>query len=191
MAEGKRKSGRLQLSLIAAVFFGPLFFAAWLYFQGDLIQPAGRTNHGALFEPIINLRDKLPDSTLHAHNREHWLLLYSDDQTCGDGCRDALYVLRQSRLMLGKEMERVTRVFLHADTLPNTVFLADVHKGLVTLADSRLVQLLTDLKPGELPAGGYYLIDPLGNLVMYFPPAINPRNMVDDMKHLLKLSRIG
>jgi hypothetical protein len=184
-------SGRLQLSLIAAVFFGPLLFAAWLYFQGDLIQPSSRSNHGALLEPIISLADELPDSPLHTHNSERWLLLYKHTDACDQSCRDALLTLRQSRLMLGKEMDRVTRVFLHGDTPPDTVFLADEHSGLITLSDSDLDTLLTMKKPAELPEGGYYLIDPLGNLVMYFRPDINPRDMVDDIKHLLRLSRIG
>jgi hypothetical protein len=39
--------------------------------------------------------------------------------------------------------------------------------------------------------GGIYLIDPLANLVMYFPPDLGPRELVDDVKHLLRLSRIG
>jgi hypothetical protein len=43
----------------------------------------------------------------------------------------------------------------------------------------------------DLPAGGYYLVDPLGNLVMYFRPDLDPSDMVDDIKHLLRLSRIG
>jgi hypothetical protein len=191
MSEERRMSGRLQLGLIAAVFFGPLLFAAWLYFQGDLIQPSSRTNHGALLEPIISLTDELPESPLHAHNPEHWLLIYMDADACDQSCRDALHTLRQSRLMLGKEMDRVTRVFLHGDTPPDTVFLADEHSGLITISDSSLDALLTMKKPTELPEGGYYLIDPFGNLVMYFRPDINPREMVDDIKHLLRLSRIG
>jgi hypothetical protein len=93
--------------------------------------------------------------------------------------------------MLGKEMDRLVRVFLHGDTVPDTVLLADEHKGLVTLNDSALVALLDKKKPTDLDAGGYYLIDPLGNLVMYFRPDIDPSAMVDDIKHLLELSRIG
>ena len=42
-----------------------------------------------------------------------------------------------------------------------------------------------------LDTGGYYLVDPLGNLVMYFQPDIDPQAMVEDIKHLLELSRIG
>ena len=191
MTEERRMSGRLQLSLIAAVFFGPLLFAAWLYFQGELIQPTSRSNHGSLLEPIVNLLDELSESPLHVHNRDRWLLVYAQVESCESGCRDALHTQRQSRLMLGKEMDRVKRVFLHGDTPPDTVFLADEHSDLITLSDSNLDALLTMKKPTELPAGGYYLIDPLGNLVMYFRPDINPRDMVDDVKHLLRLSRIG
>ena len=44
---------------------------------------------------------------------------------------------------------------------------------------------------GPADDGGYYLVDPHGNLVMYFGPDIDPRDMVDDIKRLLKLSRIG
>ncbi|MDH3952764.1 MAG: cytochrome oxidase assembly protein, partial [Gammaproteobacteria bacterium] len=63
--------------------------------------------------------------------------------------------------------------------------------GLITLQDAALRVVLDNKKPESLPAGGFYLIDPLGNLVLYFGPGINPRDMVDDIKRLLKLSRIG
>ena len=186
-----RRAGRRQLILIAAVFLGPLAVAAWLYFQGGALQPAGRTNHGALLEPIVRLTDALPDSPLHEHNDGHWVLLYANAGACDEPCEFSLYTLRQSRLMLGKEMERLVRVFLHGDTAPDTVFLADEHNGLVTLQDSGLTDLLDKNKPATLTAGGYFLIDPLGNLVMYFQPDIDPSAMVEDIKHLLEFSRIG
>ena len=102
-----------------------------------------------------------------------------------------LYTTRQARLMLGREMERVRRVFLHGDTAPDTVFIAAEHAGLITKQDSGFSGLLNNKKPVTLAAGGYFLMDPLGNLVMYFEPTINPRDMVDDIKRLLRLSRIG
>ena len=190
MTEAKTRRGRLQLVLIAGVFLGPLALATWMYYAGQL-QPEGRTNHGALLEPIVNLPDVVADSPLHAHNDDHWVLLYANDTACGEDCSYSLYTLRQSRLMLGAEMDRVVRVFLHGDTLPDTVFLAEEHEGLVALQDSALQEVLNNKKPADLEAGGYYLIDPLGNLVLYFRPDIDPRDMVDDIKRLLKLSRIG
>ena len=93
--------------------------------------------------------------------------------------------------MLGKEQARLIRGFLHGDTPPDKVFLADEHQGLITTQDANLSRLLNNNKPTELPNGGYFLVDPLGNLVMYFRPDIDPSEMVDDIKHLLRLSRIG
>jgi hypothetical protein len=186
------KKGRLQLLLIAAVFLGPLLIAALLYFQGSQLQPAGRTNHGALLESYINVREQLSGLPI-GNNRgsSSWLLLYPNPDLCDDGCRNALYTLRQSRLMLGKEMDRLQRVFLHGDTAPDTVFVAEEHQGLITIEGGDLARLLNNKRPAVLPAGGYFLIDPLGNLVMYFRPDIDPADMVDDIKHLLRLSRIG
>ena len=189
-APGQSKA-RVQFILIAAVFLGPLLIAAWLYFQGNPLQPSGRTNHGALLEPIINIGEVLPESALHDLQEVAWLLVYTNAATCDERCRSALYTIRQSRLMLGKEMDRVQRVFLRGTSLPDTVFLAEEHQGLITIEDSELVALLDNKRPVDVPASGYYLIDPLGNLVMYFRPDLDPADMVDDIKHLLRLSRIG
>jgi len=191
MTGARRKSGRLQLLLIALAFLGPLLFAAWLYFADSRFVPAGRSNHGALLEPFVNLHEALPGSAVGGPETRGWVLLYAHDSACDAPCRDALYTLRQSRLMLGKEMDRLTRVFLRGDTSPDTVFLAAEHAGLITLQDPSLQGLLNTKRPANLPAGGFFLIDPLGNLVMYFRPDIDPTDMVSDIKQLLKLSSIG
>lgn len=189
MTPKKDIKGRLQLTLISLVFFGPLILAAWLYFSGSGLTPEGRTNHGFLLEPIVNVGETGSAPLERADGR--WLLVYTNEGECGEECQFALYTLRQSRLMLGKEMDRLERVFLHGDTAPDTVFLADQHAGLISIRDSGLSGLLQNKKPAELAAGGLYLIDPLGNLVMYFHPGIDPSDMVEDIKRLLKHSRIG
>lgn len=189
MSDSQRKKGRLQFFLIAALFFGPLLIAAWLYYGGEALRPEERANHGALLEPIVSLADAVPGSALHASRT--WRLLYAEDGECGETCRKALYTLRQSRLMLGKEMDRVERVFLHGAEPPDTLLGAEEHQGLVALHDPALRAVLDARRPATLPAGGFFLIDPHGNLVLYFSPDITPRDMVDDIKRLLKLSRIG
>ena len=191
MTPEKDIKGRLQLVLIALVFFGPLILAAWMYFFGPGLPPEGRTNHGALLEPIVSVSERLPDSALNAHNDGYWLLVYENSGPCDEACEFALYTLRQSRLMLGREMDRLKRVFLHGESAPDKVLLAEQHAGLITLEDSSLSALLQNKKPGELAAGGYFLIDPLGNLVMYFRPDIDPSDMVEDIERLLEHSRIG
>ena len=87
MSDPKRTKGRLQFLLIAAIFFGPLLFAAWLYYSGDALQPESRANHGALLEPIVNLLDAVPESRVH--DDRAWRLLYAEDGECGETCRKA------------------------------------------------------------------------------------------------------
>ena len=36
-----------------------------------------------------------------------------------------------------------------------------------------------------------YIIDPLGNLMMYYPPVADPSGMLKDLRKLLKYSKIG
>jgi len=183
--------GRLQLLSIAAVFIVPLALAAWLYYSDTSLVPDSGTNNGALLLPIISLRDEMPASTLHDVQLNHWLMLYPNAATCDAECDEALIRLRQSRLMLGKDMQRVSRVLLHGDSAPDTVDIDEQHAGLITISDKGLIRLLEQKRPKELGPGGCYLIDPLGNLVMYFPPDLNPKEMVGDIKHLLRLSHIG
>ncbi len=191
MTKNKDRGGRIHLFFIALVFFGPLIVATWLYFSGEGFRPQGKTNHGTLLQPLVNIGETLPDAPINAHIGGQWLLVYAQDGVCADPCEFSLYTLRQSRLMLGKQMDRLARVFLHGESAPDTVFLADEHAGLITLQDAGLRELLERHRPARLSAGGYYLVDPLGNLVLYFQPDIEPTDMVEDIKHLLKLSRIG
>lgn len=187
--------GRLKLSLIALVFLGPLAIAAWLYLGGESLQPAGRTNAGALLEPIINVDEAAGAGTLSAItdgvSDGHWVLVYLNPGRCDDACRAALYKMRQSRVMLGRDMTRLERLFLHGEFAPDTVLLESEHEGLVAATDNSLAEVLERKRPADLGPGGLYLIDPLGNLVMYFADELAPEEMVGDIEHLFDLSRIG
>jgi hypothetical protein len=186
----KSASGWWQIALIGLLFGVPFVLAAWLYYDRSL-QPSGRTNHGALLAPIVNLHEAVPNSPAVELSDDHWLLVYANDGECGAECRDALYTLRQSRLMLGNDMHRLRRVFLRGELAPDRVFIEEQHPGLRIVEDRGLSAVLAASRPEQLPAGGFFLVDPLGNLVMYFPRDIVPGDMVNDIERLLNLSRIG
>lgn len=185
-----RGRGRLQLALIALVFFGPLVVAAWMYATGGLT-PAGRSNYGVLLEPVAGIAELAPESPVIAIADGYWVMLYASDGACGDDCSEALYRMRQTRQMLGRDRDRVRQVFLHGETAPDRVFAANELPGLITTSDTALAGMLAGRLPEGTMPGGIYLIDPLANLVLYFPPDLDPRHLVDDMQHLLRLSRIG
>jgi len=184
------RSAQIQITLIALVFFGPLIFAAWMYYSGRLA-PTATSNHGDLIEPLVSLQASAAGERLGAQWPGLWQLVVSETGECGEGCREALVRMRQIRLMLGKDMDRVGRVFLHGNVAPDRVWLDAEHPGLKTTNDMALVALLAEHRPAASQSGGMYLVDPLVNLVMYFPPDLDPADVVDDLKHLLKLSRIG
>lgn len=190
-ANGAKPKGRMTLALIALIFIGPLALAAWLYYGNEALQPEGRANKGVLLEPITNLPEAVPGSALYELEGGRWKLVFPYMAACAEDCKDGLYTIRQIRLMLGREMDRVDRVFLHGDAPVDTLFLQAEHEGLVTLGETSLAAFLVNRIPPEVPANGYFLVDPLGNLVLYFPPGIRPRDMVSDLKRLLRLSRIG
>jgi len=184
------RRGRWQLAGIALVFLGPLAVAFYLYETG-LMAPDGMSNHGFLFEPIVSIAEALPGSALEKVADGRWVMLYADRNECASDCREALHRLRQTRQMVGREMDRIVRVFLHGDSVPDRVFLEAEHRGLKTINDKGLGELLEEKRPRNEMPGGIYLFDPHANLVMYFPPGLDPRDLVDDVKHLLNLSRIG
>ncbi len=183
--------GQLQLAIMALIFLGPLALAAWLYYGGESLQPEGRANHGVLLEPIVTLDDFAPGTTLAEATEGHRRHVYANTTGCGDDSREGLYTTRQIRLMLGRELDRVVRVFLHGDAPLDTLFIEAEHEGLVTFGETSLADYLRSRLPQGTPGNGYYLVDPLGNLVLYFPPGTTPRDMVSDIKRLLRLSRIG
>jgi hypothetical protein len=187
----KPKPARIQFLLVAAAFVVPLLLALVLYYSGYGQPSAQRSQHGVLLEPILHLPDVLGETDIVQLSGRRWMLVYVDSEDCQKNCRDTLYKQRQVRLMLGNEMTRVQRLFLHGESAPDKVFLKQQHAGLISIRNNTLEGLLDGKRPPESTVGGIYFIDPLGNLVMYFSPDTLPRDMLEDIKHLLELSRIG
>jgi hypothetical protein len=57
-------------------------------------------------------------------------------------------------------------------------------------ADEPLLAMLPKVA-GALGAHRVYLIDPLGNAMMFYAPDVKSKGMLEDMKRLLRLSSIG
>ncbi len=182
-------SGRVTLILVALAFFGPMALAMWMYFSGQEVK-LGASN-GTLLEPIVNINDTVPQPEALQSEEPLWVLAYVNEADCDEACVQTLYIQRQSRKMLGREMDRLGRVFLHGDSLPDTLFIESEHDDLWTGQDAALSSLLVSKLPEGEPAGGYFLIDPIGNIVLYFRPDMDPKDMVSDIKKLFKISQIG
>lgn len=123
-----------------------------------------------------------------------WTMLYVDAGECAEKCREALYRSRQVWLSLGRKLERVQRLYVFQGDAPDPEWVASEQEGLiVATADSPGARQLLAAFPQTDPpdAGNIYLVDPLGNLMMRFPLEDDPKGMLEDLKRLLRLSRIG
>ncbi len=93
-------------------------------------------------------------------------------------------------------MHRVQRVFVATGDCCDAGFLRNQHPDLVTVrATAAAAPLLARLPRAggvdPLHAARVYLVDPNGNLMMYYAPGAKPKDMLEDLQRLLQLSYIG
>ena len=103
-----------------------------------------------------------------------WLLISVAGGACDENCQRHLYLQRQVRESLGKEKDRVDRVWLVSDDAQVPEALRPALKDATVLRTSgkALAQWLTPAA-GHALADHLYLVDPLGNLMMRFPASLN------------------
>lgn len=190
---------RLTLLFIIACFAVPLA-TAWLLV--GRWQPSSSVQHGELLNParpLVNLRLVTLDgqSLDSAALKGHWVMIYLGSALqCASPCQTALYDMRQVRLALGKEMMRVKTLVL-LDGLPEAPlrqWLATEHTAMMVGVADAITRSELDsvfIRSPETAKEWIYLLDPLGNLLMRYPVAVEPRGMLKDLQRLLRLSKIG
>jgi cytochrome oxidase Cu insertion factor (SCO1/SenC/PrrC family) len=197
MSEGNGlppKQGRTVVIGVAALFFVPLLAAFYLYYAGGW-RPAGRTNHGELVTParplpIASFAQPDGKPAGETNFRGKWTLVYLGDGRCAEDCQRALWVMRQTRVLLAQDMDRVQRVFVAEQNCCNLSFLHAEHPGLALLTPLDAAAWLAEF-PRTDTAHSLYVVDPLGNLMMRFDARQNPKGLLTDLQKLLKLSHIG
>lgn len=195
------RSGRRTLVLLAAMFFVPLAVAFWLYYGPTHWRPAGGTNKGEIIDPArplpaVSLTRADGAPTGDQFLRGKWTVVYVGDGACGPDCRKALYLTRQSRIAVNKDMDRVQRVFLVTERCCDTKFLAAEHPDLLVAklegpGAAALMAAFPAYPDAPGGAGRTYLVDPLGNLMMSYPRTAPDKALLTDLKKLLRLSHIG
>ena len=186
---------------LALFFFVPLAASFYLYYGQTAWRPFGHVNRGVLIDPArpvppLALPLLAGGTTRPTFLRGKWTLLYVESGDCLESCRRHLYDMRQVRTALDRDMDRVQRVFIAEGECCDLEFLHTQHPDLVTLRATDAAEPLTALLKLEtnddpLAAGRVYLVDPLGNLMMWYAPSAAPKGMLEDLKRLLGLSHIG
>lgn len=212
----KNKFKLTFLLLIAAL---PISLATWYFGTRELEGVSTTTNKGVLVIPVLdittlNLRNGagalayMPFEQMVAgvspadYEPRPWQLLYLGAPECDDRCAERLYFLRQLHVRLSKEFERVERVYVQASDEPGPLPTATAALLTEQQADMKVVYVgETELRdvlkataaPGADPISMHYIyvVDPVGNVMLYFTPANTPEDILSDLDKLLDHSSLG
>lgn len=190
--EELKKSNRRKLLLLLALMCAPVIVSYALYFME--YRPESK-NYGDLIIPVVKMTGKGTnqiDNTILRMRDLHgkWVLVTIDSaERCDEACKKKLYLMRQVRLVQGKEKHRIERLWLiNDDTKPSDELLKE-HEG-TFFVNAKESEILDLIETKETQTKHIYLIDPIGNLMMRFPENVDGTKMGHDLKRLLHVSQI-
>jgi hypothetical protein len=177
---------KLYLLLIILSFLGPLALATVMYKYSDYLPVASPKSYGNLINPVITINKK--DNFNNILSAKKWTLMYLyENNSCDLLCEATLYMMHKVRESLGKDKQRVSNIIV-TNTNFNNINNKNIVKKYKKLKKLDLINkdLFKVLKKNHL-----YVVDPLGNIFMYYDKDFNAKGLKKDIKKILKISRIG
>ena len=172
----RTKNGRWKMLLVLLLCASPVIASYFAYY---VIRPEGRRNFGELINPqriVPNLNAaSLEGKSVNLQTLTgQWLLVSVSGGACEVVCQTHLYLQRQLRESLGKEKDRLDWVWLVSDAAPIAPAILPALKD-ATVLRLPAAQVTTWMQPapGQQLADHLYLIDPMGNWMMRFPPGLD------------------
>ena len=190
----RTRSGRIKMLLVLLVCAAPV---AASYFSYFVLRPQARSNYSSLIQPTRSLPPlplrKLDGTPVEAASlRGQWLLLALGPADCGTDCQQRLYMQRQLREMLGRERDRVDKLWLVTDAaeLPPAMRTALAADPLLQALRVPRDALAAWLQPeaGRALEQHLYLVDPMGEWMMRMPADPDPARVKRDLERLLRAS---
>jgi len=192
----RTRLGRLKMLLVLAICAAPVVASYFTYY---VVRPEGRSSHGALIEPqrplpAVNAASLQGQPVPLTSLKDQWLLVSVSGGACDATCEKNLYLQRNLRESFGKDKDRIDWVWLIDDAAPVRPELQSaVAQATVLRVDA--AQLAQWLAPaaGQSLHDHLYLVDPMGNWMMRFPPVEKgdtkaARNIKHDVERLLRAS---
>lgn len=190
-------SPRTKFVMIFLLFSVP-FIASTITFL--FWKPSVTNNYGELLAPVVALPDaKLVRIDSDIANKEFiekslrgkWLMLTRDSGACEAACQKKLYAMRQARLSIGREQDRVVRVVLVDDDVAPSTASVTQFQGTIWISAKSLPWLAT-LPSAEANARNHiYGVDTLGNVFIRYNADPDIKRMMKDFQQVLKASQIG
>lgn len=188
MSEAKnpasRRRGRLQLLLIVLGVVGPMILATGMY-KLQFWVPEGRSYHGEL----IGNGQSRADLGVQA-DEQRWQMLVTAPKDCAVDCQQLVYLARQIQIGLGRDAGRASHALAAAQPL-SADYEAKLSREYPQLQRYPLDAAAFSKATGDNATPQLWVIDPHGNLVLRYDPSVKGKDLLNDLRHLLKLSNIG
>lgn len=185
--------GQLKLLAIFAVVLGPILLAGLMTKLGVGI-PDSQTNRSDLIEPAIAADDWQLDIEPVGYGAP-WRLVVTTAGECDNMCLALLHEARQINVALGREAGRVEHLVALGSPASEALrerLERDYPRMLQTGLDPEAYSRSLVAHPQEWRQGAQlWLIDPLGRVVLHQAPDEPGKQLLDDLKHLLKVSKVG
>ena len=183
----------MKMLLVLSICAAPVIASYLAYF---VIRPEGRTNYSALIQPQAPIPADLPLADLQGAAvkaetlKGQWLMVVVSAAACEAVCEKQLWMQRQLRETLGRDKDRVDKLWLIIDAgTPTSQTLA----GVTTHTDATVLRvpraaLAAWLRPasGQALEDHVYIVDPLGNWMMRAPANADPSKLKSDVIKLLR-----
>jgi hypothetical protein len=188
----RTNTGRWKMLAVLLVCAAPVVASYFTYY---VIRPEGRRNFGELIEPQRPM-PALAGADLQGRPlalpslKGQWLLVSVAGGSCDAACEKHLYLQRQLREGLGKDKDRLDWVWLIPDAAPvrNEMKPALAQATVVRVDGAQLNQWLQPSSGQALP-DHLYVVDPMGNWMMRFPPGRDAAHAAKVRKDLERLMR--
>ena len=185
--------GQLKLLAIFAVVVLPIF-AAWVMAKFDIGIPDSQKNKSDLVEPVVTAQDWSMQLEPVGYGAP-WRLVVTSAEACSETCMELVHEARQINVALGREATRVVHVLASGQTQPAEVAerLQNEYPKLehTTLSTDAYFRSLTEHPESWRQGAQLWVIDPLGRIVLHQDPEAPGKQLLDDLKHLLKVSKVG
>lgn len=187
----KVTKARIFLVVIIILFTAPFLSSWYLVFFTDFKKNDLGLQNGELIIPVIEV-GPIKVVSIGETNQEiligKWTISGFAEGECDKKCQELLYKIRQLRLALGKNLDKVGRlIFSNHESILN--FDAEF-KGQKVVIDSSELERVNLLFSGipDFDQNDIFLIDPYGFVMMRYKRDTEPRKIIKDIERLIKHS---
>ena len=122
--------------------------------------------------------------------QKKWTLVFFNENDCDKTCQEKLYKLRQIRLAIGKDREKVERLLIANKSLDWSNFEEDYLDQKIIDVNSDSYQTLNQVfsEYQGYSKNAIYLVDAYGSLIMKYPKDTEPKGIIKDIERLIRVA---